>query len=135
MGMYTEIHVAGECQIGTEAEAVIRYLFDTNGPKEPPDKLPDHAFFGCDRWRHIGSCASFYLSPIPLRGILESGNNLRFHSVSNIKNYGSEIELFFDWLQSEQIRHYGHWRYEETPHQAHLYCFLYCFEGYDEGEA
>jgi hypothetical protein len=125
MGMYTEIHVAGSVKAGTKAAEVIEYLFGDRSEVSAPSDLPDHPFFECSRWDSIGASASYYLSPIALKGVLNSSayDDIYFHSVSNIKNYDDEIEKFFAWLRSECIRHYGHSRYEETKGEVTTYYF------------
>lgn len=123
MGMYTEIHVAGECKIETDVARIIEHLFSDG---HEPDKLPDHEFFKCDRWRHIGSRSSFCCSPVTISKTMSFDyiqGTLFFNSVSNIKNYDGEIDKFFDWLTSEKIEHYGHSRYEETMGEVKTYLY------------
>ena len=122
MGMYTEIHVSGIVKAGTKAAEVIVFLFGSSGK---PTRLPDHPFFKCSRWDSIGASASCYLSPIALKGVSNSPvyDDIRFHSVSNLKNYDNEIEKFFSWLRSEKISHYGHSRYEESKGKVKTYYF------------
>ena len=123
MGMYTEFLFQGETKANLPKD--IQELFDYYfgecfgldiGNPDSLRKLPDHEFFKCDRWDHIGHTSSYYFSPFSLR---HSQNNVMDNMgkhvflLCNLKNYGDEIKLFLDWIDPYMDSYWGHYCYEE----------------------
>ena len=119
MGMYTEIclNVRLVKDLPSDTEHVLKYLC---GDAERPKELPAHPFFDCDRWDIVLRCSSYYFVPF-------SWQNMRFNEISgcyylcaraDLKNYDSEIEKFFAWLDPYIDTHAGEFigysRYEES---------------------
>lgn len=97
MGMYTEIVIKADVNIGKLSEvekSVLNYLF---GDTDRPDSLPNHPFFTLDRWSQVGHMSSFYHHPKPVNSVSDCGEYI--FSRSDIKNYNGEIEQFFDWFK------------------------------------
>lgn len=123
MGMYTEFLFQGETKanLPKEIKELIDYYFGESfeldiGQPGSNRKLPDHNFFKCDRWHHIGHIGSYYFSPFALRHkqehIQEDGTQ-RVFLICNLKNYHDEIELFLDWIDPYMEFYWGHYCYEE----------------------
>ncbi len=99
MGMYTELVL--KCRVSKtvpdEVKRVINYLF--NGG-EKPIFLPEHAFFECNRWSHIGKSSSYYHHPQPLNDYhdVDYSNEIYIFSRSDLKNYDDEISKFINWV-------------------------------------
>lgn len=94
MGTYTELVLKArvkEC-LPPDVENVLQILF--NHVCEDIPTVPNHPFFACSRWDHIGHVNSFY--HIPWTNSKYAHN--RIFSRSDLKNYHKEIELFIDWL-------------------------------------
>jgi hypothetical protein len=120
MGMYTEIHFRAELvsDVPEEVLAVLRHLVDWEEPE--PETLPDHELFQCPRWDMLGQCSSAYFPDHPESSLTFEGVGLRRWSVflnADLKNYGSEIEKFFDWIdpyvRGSQGQFLGYSLYEE----------------------
>lgn len=98
MGMYTELVL--KCQIKEDApqevKDVVNYLFRN---QRKPERLPDHAFFSCDRWDFIGKSCSYYHHPGVVNDVNDEFGDISIFSRSDIKNYDGEIESFIDWLK------------------------------------
>ena len=119
MGMYTEFLFQGvtKCNLDHEIKVFIDYFFDENSsPTIGYYKLPDHPFFQCERWRHIGHVGSYYFSPFCLRykqkHIQNDGSECVF-LICNLKNYHNEIKLFLEWIDPYMEFYWGHYCYEE----------------------
>ncbi|NGY04740.1 hypothetical protein [Solimonas terrae] len=93
MGMYTELVLKADVKrdLPREVEAVLQHLF--NG-EECPKELPQHRFFECERWEHIGSMSSYYHIPWAVSRYHDG----RIFSRSDLKNYDGEIAAFVSWL-------------------------------------
>ncbi len=92
MGDYTEILIKSDINCPDEIKPIFEHLFNrTDLPDE--FELPDHDFFRAPRWTMIGTCSSFYHTPWSTSCYAHD----HVFSRSDLKNYGSEIELFFDW--------------------------------------
>lgn len=116
MGVYTELIFQGEVKfdIPKQIQELFDYFFGDSEELylyiDKRDKLPDHCFFDCPRWRHIGHMSSYYFTPFPLRYM--QGKKFVFLRC-DLKNYDNEIELFLDWIRPYMVDFYGwHW-YEE----------------------
>jgi len=97
MGMYTEIVIKSDIKSRNELSEketnIINFLFG-NKHRDTVKSLPDHPFFKCERWEWIGNSNSYYHHPETIRSLV--GTYL--FSRSDLKNYGNEIYLFFDWF-------------------------------------
>lgn len=98
MGMYTELVI--KCSIKEDAPQVVINVLDKlfNGVGNEILNLPDHEFFRCDRWRHIGSWSSYYHTPFALSKFEHDEISSHLFSRSDLKNYNNEISKFIDWL-------------------------------------
>lgn len=120
MGMYTEIFINVSLRKDTPDKVVrdLRGLFDADYPAEV--KSP---FFRRGRMTCIGRTSSYYFQP-------RATSNMFFDDIagqwyvlsrSDLKNYGSEIEQFFDWIDeyvdASPGEFIGYHRYEDddTP--------------------
>lgn len=120
--MYTEFLFQGatKSNLPENIRELIGYFFDKNSVGFQgifqKETLPDHPFFLCDRWGQIGHMCSYSFNPFVLRlkkdHILNDGTEKVF-LMCNLKNYGSEIELFLDWIDPYMEFYWGHYCYEE----------------------
>lgn len=122
MGMYTEFLFQGETKkdLPHEIKEFIDYFFEEDSTDligEPEkNKLPDHSFFKCGRWRFIGHMSSYSFNPFALR---YSQKHIRDDAgqhvflLCNLKNYDDEIRLFLDWIDPYMEFYWGHYCYEE----------------------
>jgi hypothetical protein len=117
MGMYTEIFVSARVKPGDQAVIdVLKYL---TSDVEQPTKLPDHPLFSTDRWQWVLRGSSHYFVPrsVSLFDYDDIARCWVLIARSDIKNYGGEIEKFFDWLRPHLEAHkdemIGYSRYEE----------------------
>jgi hypothetical protein len=119
MGMYTEFLFQGETKANLphEIKELIYYFFDENSSEIIGSyELPDHPFFKCERWRHIGHIGSYYFSPFCLRykkEHIQKDGTERVFLICNLKNYHGEIKLFLDWIDPYMEFYWGHYCYEE----------------------
>jgi len=101
MGMYTEFIFGAMLKKDTPDE-VIEILKSMSGLSEIyPEQLPDHALFKSDRWRALMTCCSAYF---PVSSYAQMYKDEFFDcwvlsSRANLKDYGSEIKLFCDWIK------------------------------------
>ncbi len=117
MGMYTELIFQGETKpnLPTDIQHLLDYFFDEDG-EEIDGELPDHPFFACPRWCHIGHMSSYYHIPFALR---RSQNHVREDAGKHVflrcdlKNYENEIELFLDWIGPYMEEYRGWVWYDE----------------------
>jgi len=121
MGMYTEFVFQGEKIVSQKLPKNIielfSYFFDKDTTIHSQDvQLPDHPFFKCSRWDHIGHMSSYYFNPFALRysqkHVLDNCGEHVF-LLCNLKNYGNEIKLFLDWVDPYMDSYWGHHWYEE----------------------
>lgn len=122
MGMYTELIFQGyrKSNLPEDIMVFIDYFFNTKVIDLPAIlKLPEHKFFSCLRWSHLGHVSSFYFHPSSIR---DTYNDSRHNSAyvfmrCDIKNYDNEIELFLDWIKPymENFRAYSWYEEDEFP--------------------
>ena len=117
MGMYTEIFVSVRLyKMPEDVFSVLQFL--VNGG-EMPKELPKHEFFETNRWQHVLTMSSYYFIPRSVNEFFydEIAAQWFLVSLSNLKNCGSEIEKFFDWLMpfidASEGEMAGYYRYEE----------------------
>ena len=97
MGTYTEIFFRAE--VDAEAHGVLERMAE--GYSWLHDSgWPDHPLFSTDRFLSLMACGSYYF---PGANHLEFEKRTYDEGVcvsfrANLKNYGSEIEKFFDWV-------------------------------------
>jgi len=96
MGMFTELVL--KCGIKSDApedvKLILRNMFNGEGDIREIDNLPEHEFFKCERFHHLGSCSSYYHIPWATSKYAED----YIFSRSDLKNYDNEISKFIDWL-------------------------------------
>ena len=108
MGMYTEIVVKINIvrkQIGSNNFNILDYMFNPNTSCTLEDIIiPDDVFFKCSRWEDVGSMNSFYHHPNRVSDWYSpqfgTEDNVYIFARNDLKNYGSEIEKFFSWLNT-----------------------------------
>lgn len=120
MGMYTEMCI--NVKIKNDEHEIIKVLekmLDVNSPVDDPNfAWPDHALFSADRASWMLQSSSFYHIPFPTVELRRDGNGVYLTGRCDLKNYGSEIERFFNWI-NPHIDGYegdfiGYSRYEES---------------------
>lgn len=124
MGMYTEIFARGGLAEDTPPEigSILRALIvgvDV-APFLNMDQ-PHHQFFDCDRFNQIASGSSAYLPGTAHSQWVEKNFWSKlpgFLITASLKNYDSEIEKFFDWidpyLEADGGEFVGYSLYEEN---------------------
>ena len=141
MGMYTEFHfnVKLKRDIAPEIIAVLEFMIGGGGKEKGPAEIPSHELFeeGEDpRWSYMLQCDSFYF-------YADTNSTLRREDINksyylcircNLKNYGSEIELFVDWItpyiSACKGDFLGFHRYEESETPTLLHYLGEDDEGY-----
>lgn len=129
MGMYTEINLNFRF-IDNLPKQVIDCINVMIGNKEPETiEVPDHEFFKTSRWYFLLNCYSYYHIPfctIQFR-YNDVSQNYYLTGRSDIKNYDSEIELFFDWVKpyvdsrGQEKTYIGYSIYEEDDEPTLYY--------------
>lgn len=120
MGMYTEFHFNVELRKDVPGEVVDALVAMLNFPAGKNISPPAHDLFSADRWMYMLTCDSYYFradTHSTLR--LDESTDTYFLCVrANLKNYGSEIEKFVDWITPYVRAHDGDFlgfsRHEET---------------------
>lgn len=118
MGMYTALHFNSELVKDTPEDVInaLKLMLDS----DLLDNLTiTHDLFKTDRWRYMLKTDSYYFDA-------DTHSTLRFDEIShryylcircNLKNYGSEIEKFIDWIkpytEKDTGDFLGHYQYEE----------------------
>jgi len=114
MGMYTEVVVKinfTRKRVGSNNFNILDYMFNPGtrlmtDDYKPADaiELPDHAFFKCARWDSVGSMSSFYHHPERVNSWTtqewNGPDDVYLFARNDLKNYDSEIEKFFNWLNT-----------------------------------
>lgn len=117
MGMYTELNIGLELSKDTPEEVIniINYMISGEGSDMPT--TPNHPLFSTDRWDFMLTCSSYYFNAQPVHKFEydEIGECWFLTSISNLKNYNSEIEKFLDWISPyiNDNGFFGYMRYEE----------------------
>jgi hypothetical protein len=124
MGMYTEIFFRADIKHDADPEVLALLGRWVNGRPDSHDipraNLPEHEFFDCPRWENLASNGDAYFPHAYGSRFSKKdwgkGYSLALHCT--LKNYHSEIEKFFDWinpyvdaLEGEFI---GHSLYEDV---------------------
>lgn len=98
MGDYTAIitNITLKNETPNHIRRLIDIIHDSSNPflLKGYEDLMTHDFFKCPRWQILLTGDSNY---IPFRSDYYF-NGTKLQSISNIKNYHNEIELFFDWI-------------------------------------
>ena len=119
MGMYTEVFVNVDLKKDTPKEVIetIRAMCNKDHTSPSLDGKPD-------RWAYMFNDGSYYL-PRTECGLLTKDDLTGSYSLlakGGIKNYGSEIEQFFDfikpWVEDDFM---GYTRYEEDREPTLFY--------------
>jgi len=121
--MYTEVFFRAE--VDEDSYGIMSKIIEGVDPATFSDV---HPFFGMDRAWGVFQCESYY-HPGPFHRLFESEErfNLRMVSFrSSLKNYGGEIEAFFDWvaphvLPSQARLFIGYQLYEEDEEPTLYY--------------
>ena len=119
MGMYTEIVTNLDFREDLPAEVIDALNYMSGNTDQRPDNLPDHPLFQTDRWDYMLRCSSYYFVPRSYCDFFQGRIGGWFLSCrSDLKNYGSEIEKFFDWIapyvDDPEGSFMGYSRYEES---------------------
>lgn len=125
MGMYTELVI--NCRIPADQTDAAHALANWGQVKL------DHPLFQAPRWDHIGSmigqCFATKLSWLKLEKHDYDWDDGEYSLAirCSFKNYGGEVELFIDWLQSIGAEgsgdrgFIGYWMYEEDDEPTLIY--------------
>ena len=127
MGMYTQIHFASELKKDTPEIVLDVLSYMAGNTKNKPNKLPTHKLFTTSRWGGLMTMSSYYFDYKTQADFyldsIAGGYYLSF--TSNLKNYGSEIENFIDWIDPYLMKSKGEFlgysRYEETEEPTLIY--------------
>lgn len=136
MGMYTELHFNSELKKNTPENVLNTLKYMISGEESiKPTALPDHDLFETERWEVLFLMDSYYFDA-------DTHCTLRHDTISdtyylcvrsNLKNYGSEIEKFIDWimpyLDKFEGDFLGFYRYEESEQPTLIY-----YRGTDDKE-
>jgi hypothetical protein len=128
MGMYTEFHFNSQLIEDVPAEVVDVLKFMVGESEEEPTKLPKHELFDEGRcWRFMLRTGSYYFDA-------DTISTIRYDKIArayylcircDLKNYGSEIENFIDWvmpyLDKYEGNFLGFYRYEENEEPTLVY--------------
>ena len=121
MGMYTEIYVKLSLEQDTPKEVIeiLKHMMGQDA-EIPNGKLPDHELFTKPRWEFMLRCSSYYHIPDCVGKLWYDDIAHQWFLVnrSDLKNYESEIESFFDWIypyaeQNHDKQFLGYELYEE----------------------
>lgn len=109
--MYTEIQFKAELLKDTPDEviSVLQHMIEREFAQAYEEPLPDHPLFSCSRWDLLARCCSAYFSDHAESFIRKDEYNSKWHVFMNadLKNYSSEIEKFFDWIDPYVSGHHG----------------------------
>ena len=125
--MYTEIVIKIDFDrktIGSDNFDILEYMFKRDSNLEVEDlTLPEHEFFKCNRWDSVGNMCSFYHHPNSISDwyvphYQADKDSVYLFARNDLKNYDSEIEKFFDWLNTLNLMYeddyIGYSLYEEN---------------------
>lgn len=121
MGMYTELHYNAELRkdVPEQVIKVLNYMLHFE-PGEARPELPDHPLFKTERWPVMLRMDSYYFAadtPSTMRKD-DIGEQYLLCIRCNLKNYGSEIEHFINWIDpyvdAYEGDFLGFYRYEES---------------------
>ncbi|MGL5151574.1 MAG: hypothetical protein ACRC7N_13505 [Clostridium sp.] len=125
MGMYTELVLSCELKkdVPNEVIKVLEFLTREN---ELEVELPNHKFFECDRWKWLFTMDSYYFSGVThcIFRFDDISKTYFLTTRSNLKNYGSEIQKFLNWIYpyiDECEDFLGYYRYEESREPELIY--------------
>ena len=124
MGMYTELVLAVEFRSDAPAYVsdMLKIMIDDRGVPETI-LLPDHPLFKTDRWTYMLRCDSACFPGESYVKLDESGMFTELTLRCNLKNYGSEIEWFLDFIKPylKTDGYLGYMRYELYDHPTLIY--------------
>lgn len=124
MGMYTELVLAVEFRSDTPAYIfdMLKIMIDDHGVPER-FLLPDHPLFKTDRWTYMLRCDSACFPGESYVKLDESGMFTELTLRCNLKNYGSEIEWFLDFIKPylQTNGYLGYMRYELYDYPTLIY--------------
>lgn len=98
MGMYTEIMFRGRVPDDAPSEVLAALNIIAYG--EDATVNIDHPLFQTERWTNLGRGTSYYF-PEHAESFVRHHGAYKYYDVflsADLKNYHSEIELFFDWI-------------------------------------
>jgi len=125
--MYTAFHFASELKKDTPKEVIEILDYMASNTDKEPEKLPEHNFFKCSRWKWLFTMDSCYFDADTHStfryDIVLNGHYLTI--TSNLKNYDNEIKLFVDWISPYLAKNNGDFlgysRYEENEEPTLIY--------------
>jgi len=129
MGMYTEIYVKLSLKEDTPPQVIeiLKYMMAMDA-EIPNGKLPEHKLFTKSRWEFMLRCSSYYHIPSSVGKFWYDDIARQWFLVnrSDLKNYESEIEAFFDWIypyaeQDHDKQFLGYELYEEECEPTFYY--------------
>jgi hypothetical protein len=110
MGMYTEFYFRANIKEGEVADWLHTQINGGGDSFQTP--FDEHEFFTSDRWSSvfIGGGAVYQESRRPIFRRKSDGGEPYHHQLilaSSLKNYGSEIESFVEWITPHLDMHEG----------------------------
>jgi hypothetical protein len=124
MGMYTEIFVNVDLKKDTPEEVIniLKMMCDHDSKEEDwPEDLPP-------RWQYMFYGGSYYTPNTRCANLHKCGFSNQYSLIGkgDIKNYGSEIQEFFDFIRPHVdpclgCEFIGYWRYEEDKEPTLVY--------------
>lgn len=98
MGEYTELFIRAEMRKDTPPEVldILRYII--NPSWSDPEILPDHPFFQCRRWDRLANSSSYHVTTTSRYAKRPEWGIVQILISGSFKNYSSEVEKFFDWI-------------------------------------
>ena len=103
MGMYTEIYVKAVLKkdVDDNVVNVINYMLGIDDVELEDLTIPSHSLFETDRWDSMLRSGSYYHVPYTVKLFEYNDISENYYLVvrSDFKNYGGEVEKFFDWIK------------------------------------
>lgn len=98
MGMYTEVLLRADLikDLPEEVELILGIL--TGTVEFTHQSLPAHPLFETSRWQYMGSSGSYYFPEGGRSKLIRDEYRRGIFLHGNLKNYESEIEELFDWI-------------------------------------
>lgn len=123
MGMYTQLRCNIDIKRDTPLEVInmLKYMVGDLDIDlrhfEGFDSLK-HPLFQSHRWHMLFTCSSAYFDDWEEPQLIECDDYYQLTVCSNLKNYDSEIQKFWDWIKPYINANEGEWlgayRYEEN---------------------
>ena len=102
MGMYTEIYVKAVLKENVDDNVIniLKYMLGMDDVELEDLDIPSNSLFTTRRWHSMLRSGSYYHIPYKIKLLEYNDISENYYLVvrSDFKNYGGEIEKFFDWI-------------------------------------